>query len=89
MYLEDEESWLRKRVMRLRTLLRYTREPDTEAGLREFIAEAETRLELLQNRHRFGQQQQQIQPGGGRFGSLLRGLRRWKRAGTPVGAADA
>jgi hypothetical protein len=88
MYLEDEESWLRKRVVRLRTLLRYCREPDTEAGLREFIAEAESRLELLQNRHRFGQQQQQMQPDGSRFGILLRGWRRWKRQTTPVGTAD-
>jgi hypothetical protein len=89
MYLEDEESWLRKRVMRLRTLLRYTREPDTEAGLREFIAEAENRLEILQSRDRFGQQQQQIQPSESKIGVLFRGLKRWKRSGTPVRAADA
>ena len=41
MELEAEETWLRKRIIRLRTVLRYANDPRTEAGLREFIADAE------------------------------------------------
>ena len=59
--LEPEETWLRKRIIRLRTILRYVQDPRTEAGLKEFIADAEHRLEALQ-RGMGGQQQQQIQP---------------------------
>ena len=59
MHLEPEELWLRKRIIRLRTILRYVRDPRTESGLKEFIADAEHRLEALQ---RIGQHQQQIQP---------------------------
>jgi hypothetical protein len=36
--------------MRMRTLLRYVKEPKAEAGLRELIAEAEKRLEQLEAR---------------------------------------
>ena len=61
MHLEPEETWLRKRIIRLRTILRYAKDPRTEAGLKEFIADAEYRLEALQ-RGIIGQQQQQIQP---------------------------
>jgi hypothetical protein len=62
MELEAEESWLRKRIMRLRTLLRYANDPRIEVGLREVIADAEHRLEMLQDRARPVQQQQQIPP---------------------------
>ena len=61
MHLEPEETWLRKRIIRLRTILRYAKDPRIEAGLKEFIADAEYRLEALQ-RGIIGQQQQQIQP---------------------------
>ena len=69
MELEAEEPWLRKRVVRLRTALRYANDPRAEVILREVIADAENRLELLQaNRGRPVQQQQQVQPkkGSGR-----------------------
>ena len=66
MELESEETWLRKRIVRLRTVLRYALDPRTEAGLREFIGDAEHRLELLQNRRPVVQQQQQVQPKRGR-----------------------
>ncbi len=59
MELETEETWLRKRIVRLRTVLRYANDPRIEAGLREFIGDAEHRLELLQNRRPIVQQQQQ------------------------------
>jgi hypothetical protein len=62
MELEAEEAWLRKRIMRLRLLLRYANDPRIEVGLREVIADAEHRLELLQNRGPVVQQQQQIRP---------------------------
>jgi hypothetical protein len=62
MDLEAEEAWLRKRIIRLRTVLRYANDPRTEAGLKEFIGDAEHRLELLQNRRPIVQQQQQVQP---------------------------
>ena len=46
--LEPEENWLRHRSRRLRTILRYAREPRVESGLRELIADAEERLDLLE-----------------------------------------
>jgi hypothetical protein len=48
--LEDEETWLRHRIMRMRTILRFAKDPRTEAGLRELIAEAEARLTALEAR---------------------------------------
>ena len=45
--LEPEENWLRHRS-RLRTILRYAKEPRVESGLRELIAGAEERLDLLE-----------------------------------------
>jgi hypothetical protein len=48
--MEDEETWLRHRVMRMRTILRFANSARVEAGLRELIAEAEQRLVLLQER---------------------------------------
>jgi hypothetical protein len=47
---EDEETWLRRRLIRLRTIWRFAKDPRIEAGLREFIAEAEDRLEMLESR---------------------------------------
>jgi hypothetical protein len=52
MELEDEETWLRHRVMRLRTILRFAKEPRVEVGLRELIGEAEERLAALVERRR-------------------------------------
>jgi hypothetical protein len=46
--LELEENWLRHRLRRLRTILRYAKEPRVESGLRELIADAEERLDLLE-----------------------------------------
>ena len=48
MELEAEETWLRKRVVRLRTALRYANDARTEVVLREVIGDAENRLEILQ-----------------------------------------
>jgi hypothetical protein len=48
MDFEDEHTWLRHRVRRLRTILRYVKEPRAETGLRELIADAEQRLEQLE-----------------------------------------
>jgi hypothetical protein len=50
MELEDEETWLRARIIRLRRLLRYVKDPQVEAGLKEFITDAETRLDGLEKR---------------------------------------
>jgi hypothetical protein len=47
---EDEETWLRRRLIRLRTIWRFAKDPRVEAGLKEFIAEAEHRLEMLESR---------------------------------------
>jgi len=48
MEFEDESTWLRHRVLRLRTILRYAKDSRAETGLRELIAEAEKRLEQLE-----------------------------------------
>ena len=50
--MEDEETWLRRRVIRLRTMLRFAKDPRTEAGLKEFIADAEERLDALERGRR-------------------------------------
>jgi hypothetical protein len=47
---EDEEIWLRRRVIRLRTILRFAKDSRVATGLKEFIAEAEDRLEMLERR---------------------------------------
>jgi hypothetical protein len=52
MELEDKETWLRHRVVRLRTTLRFAKDPRTEAGLKEFIADAEERLDALEKSRR-------------------------------------
>jgi hypothetical protein len=50
MDFEDESTWLRHRVLRLRTILRFVTDARAESGLRELIAEAEQRLEQLEAR---------------------------------------
>jgi hypothetical protein len=42
--LEEEVAWLRHRIVRTRTVLRFAKDPRAESGLRELIADAETRL---------------------------------------------
>jgi hypothetical protein len=41
MDFEDEYTWLRHSLLRLRTILRYAKDSRAESGLRELIAEAE------------------------------------------------
>jgi hypothetical protein len=50
MDFEDEESWLRYQVGRLRVMLRQARAARVEIGLREIIAETENRLEMVMRR---------------------------------------
>jgi hypothetical protein len=50
MELEDEETWLRHRVQRLRTILRLAAASDVEMALRELIIDAEERLDALATR---------------------------------------
>jgi hypothetical protein len=82
MEMENEETWLRKRIVRLRVALRYANDSRTEVVLREVIGDAENRLEDLQaSRGRSIQQQQQLQPvalahsAGSWRRALARGLR--------------
>jgi len=49
--LEDEKAWLRARIIRLRRLLRYVKDIQVEAGLKEFIGDAEARLDMLERNH--------------------------------------
>jgi hypothetical protein len=46
--LEPEDVWLRHRLRRLRAILRLVKEPAAEGILRELIADAEDRLDLLE-----------------------------------------
>ena len=50
MELEDEADWLRHRVRRMRTALRFAADERVEAILRELIADAETRLSALESK---------------------------------------
>jgi len=52
MDFEPEYTWLLHRILRLRTILRFVKDPKVESGLRELIAEAEQRLEQLEARQR-------------------------------------
>jgi hypothetical protein len=45
--VEDERTRLRHRIMRMRTILCFAKDPRAEAGLRELIADAEARLTVL------------------------------------------
>jgi hypothetical protein len=47
-----EILWLRSRIIRMRLLLRYAKDSRVEAGLRELIGEAETRLDGLEEQAR-------------------------------------
>jgi hypothetical protein len=48
MDLEPEAVWLRHRLRRLRAILRRVEEPAVEDMLRELIADAEDRLDVLE-----------------------------------------
>jgi hypothetical protein len=63
MDLEEEESWLRHHLRRLRTLLRYAKIPGVETGLRELVADTEARLEMLESRQRQAEWREAA-PGG-------------------------
>ena len=45
--LEPEENWLRHRLRRLRTILRYAKEPRVESGLREYCRRPGIRRQRL------------------------------------------
>jgi hypothetical protein len=45
MAIERESLWLRPRVIQMRAMLRYVKNQAVEAALREFITDAEARLE--------------------------------------------
>jgi hypothetical protein len=47
MAFEEESIWLRPRVIQMRGLLRHVKNARVETALREFITDAETRLEVL------------------------------------------
>jgi hypothetical protein len=55
MAIDEEAIWLRPRVIQMRALLRRVKDARVESVLREFIADAEARLELLDEQAR-GQQ---------------------------------
>jgi hypothetical protein len=55
MAIDQEAIWLRPRVIQMRALLRRVKDARVESVLREFIADAEARLELLDEQAR-GQQ---------------------------------
>jgi hypothetical protein len=63
MEFEHESTWLRHRVLRLRTILRYVKDSRVESGLRELIAEAEERLEQLETIRRMKELDQKETPG--------------------------
>jgi hypothetical protein len=48
MTFQDETIWLRYRIMRMRTALRFAMSREVENILRELIADAEARLAMLQ-----------------------------------------
>jgi hypothetical protein len=48
--LGKEEDFLRYRIKRLRTILRFARDPLVIAGLKDAIAESEGRLAALESR---------------------------------------
>jgi hypothetical protein len=47
MAIEKESIWLRPRVIQMRALLRHVKNARVETALREFITDAESRLEEL------------------------------------------
>jgi len=50
MTFEKESLWLRSRVIQMRALLRHVKNARVESVLREFITDAEARLEELDAR---------------------------------------
>ena len=52
MATDQESIWLRPRVIQMRALLRHVKDARVEPVLREFIADAEARLELLDEQAR-------------------------------------
>lgn len=50
MDVSEERAWLQHHVVRLRLALRYTKARQTEAILKEVIADAEARLDALNTR---------------------------------------
>jgi hypothetical protein len=48
MQLQPEEAWLRQRIIRLRSTLRFVKVAEVETLLREIISDMEARLELLE-----------------------------------------
>jgi hypothetical protein len=52
MAIDQEAIWLRPRVIQMRALLRRVKDARVESVLREFIADAEARLELLDEQAR-------------------------------------
>jgi hypothetical protein len=45
--MEDEAQWLQHRLRRMRTLMRFARDPKVVTGLMELIVEDERRLEAI------------------------------------------
>ncbi len=52
MFIEPEVLWLRPRVIRMRALLRHVKVHRVEMALKELIADAEDRLEALEEQAR-------------------------------------
>jgi hypothetical protein len=50
MDLEDEETWLRARIVHLRLLMQLISHSPVEAGLKALMAEMERRLSALEKR---------------------------------------
>jgi hypothetical protein len=50
MDLDDEETWLRARVVQLRPLMPLLVDSPAEAGLKAFLGQIEKRLAALENR---------------------------------------
>jgi hypothetical protein len=48
--LEDEQTRLRHRIMRMRAMLCFAKDPRAEAGMWELIGDAEARLTALEAR---------------------------------------
>jgi hypothetical protein len=51
MELENEATWLRHRVVRMRAALRFAMNSEVEIILRELIADAEDRLLAIEHRN--------------------------------------
>jgi hypothetical protein len=47
--LQDEETWLRFRILRMRAALRFALSPAVQNILRELVADGEARLQRLES----------------------------------------